>query len=155
MRDINMADIEQELDNLPIPSDVDVVNLTDTYNHSLTRILDNHAPARQKTITIRPSQPWFSDGLHQAKCVKRKSERRWRRTQLTIHKEIFKEDMNTYNNMLESAQTQFYNNRINECGNDTKAVSHVMNEILQRKKEVKLPTHSSSKELADKFVQFF
>jgi hypothetical protein len=56
MRDINMADIQQELESLAIPSDHDLVILTVHYNQSPTRILDHHDPAREKTITIRPSQ---------------------------------------------------------------------------------------------------
>jgi len=51
-RDINMADIQEELESLAIPSDHDVVILTDHYNQLLTRILDHHVPAREKTITI-------------------------------------------------------------------------------------------------------
>ncbi|KAK2155090.1 hypothetical protein LSH36_249g00040 [Paralvinella palmiformis] len=42
-----------------------------------------------------------------------------------------------------------------ECGNDSKAVSHVIKEILQQKKEVKLSIHSSVKDLADRFTHFF
>ena len=155
MRDINMADIQQELESLAIPSDHDVVILTDHYNQSLTSILDHHAPAREKTITIRPSQPWFSDDIHRAKCEKRKLERRWRRTRLTIHKEMYCKSVVAYNKMLDSAQAKFYNNKIAECGNDSKAVSHVMKEILQQKKEVKLPIHSSAKDLANRFAHFF
>jgi len=40
----------------------------------------------------------------------------------------------TYNKMLEDVQAKFYNNKIDKCGNDSKAVSHVMKEILQQKK---------------------
>ena len=71
MHDINKANLQQELESLAIPSDHNVVILTDHYNQSLTRILDHHVPAREKIITICPSQPWFSDDIHRAKCEKR------------------------------------------------------------------------------------
>ena len=57
--------------------------------------------------------------------------------------------------MLEAAQAKFYNNKIADCGNDFKAVSHMIKEIFQQKKEVKLPIHSSAKDLADRFSHFF
>ncbi|KAK2167430.1 hypothetical protein LSH36_28g09096 [Paralvinella palmiformis] len=63
-----------ELESLALPSVHDVVILTDHYNQSLTRILDHHAPAREKTITIRPSKSWFSDDIHRTKCEERKLE---------------------------------------------------------------------------------
>ena len=47
--------------------------------------------------------------------------------------------------MLKSAQSKLYNNKIEECGNDSKAVNQV----------TILPTHSSTKELADRFAKFF
>ena len=56
--------------------------------------------------------------------------------------------------MLESAQVKFCNNKTAKCGNDSKAVSRVMKEILQRKKEIKLPIYWSAKGLATSFVQF-
>ncbi|KAK2167823.1 hypothetical protein LSH36_23g00014 [Paralvinella palmiformis] len=57
--------------------------------------------------------------------------------------------------MLEAAQAKLYNNKIAECGNDSKALGHVMKEILKQEKEVKLPIHSSVKDLADRFAHFF
>ena len=145
MHDINLADIQQELESLAMPSDHDVVTLTDHYNQSLTRILDHRAPVREKTITIRPAQPWLSDDIHRAKCEKRKLERRWRRTRLTVYKEMYREFVATYNKMLQSAPAKFYNNKIAECGKDSKAVNHVMNYIIQRKKETKIPHSLVSK----------
>ena len=68
-----------------------VTDLLDIYDTQLTTVLNKHAPSKEKSIVIRPQQPWFSDDLHQAKSEKRKAERLWRRTGLTVHREIFKE----------------------------------------------------------------
>ncbi|KAK2143079.1 hypothetical protein LSH36_880g01008 [Paralvinella palmiformis] len=57
--------------------------------------------------------------------------------------------------ILEAAEAKFYNNKIAECDKDSKAVSHVMKEILQQQKEVKLPFHSSANHLVDRFAHFF
>ena len=129
--------------------------LTDRHNQLLSAILENHAPARKKTVTIRRKQPWFSDELYTAKCNKRIAERTWRRTGLTVHKEIYHNSRTCYNNMLDAAKTSYYHDKIVQSGSDMKALGGIMNDILHHNKEVKLPTHSSAEELANNFATFF
>ena len=93
--------------------------------------------------------------LHQAKSEKRKAERLWRRTGLTVHREIFKEEKAKYNKLLESSKVSYYNQRIIDCGQDSKAMSQTMNELLFRQKISKLQEHSSAEELANRFSCFF
>ena len=69
-----------------------VADLMDINDTQLTNVLNKHAPPKENSIVIRPQQPWFSDDLHLAKSEKRKAERLWRRTGLTVHCEIFKEE---------------------------------------------------------------
>ena len=68
--------------------------------------------------------------------------------------QIFRESMTRLANMLNAAQSAYYNDKISQAGADTKAISEIMNEIMHRDKSVKLPTHSSAKILADKFGTF-
>ena len=90
------------------------------------------------------------------KCnVFRKAERLWRRTGLIVHHEIFKEERDKYNKLLESSKVSYYNQRIIDCGQDSKAMSQTMNELLFRQKVSKLPEHSSAEELANRFSCFF
>ena len=65
-------------------------DLLNRYNVHLTSVLDKHAPKKEKSVVVRPLQPWFTDELHQAKNERRKAERLWRRTGLTVHKEIYR-----------------------------------------------------------------
>ena len=69
----NIAEGLRDLDDR-----VPVSDLLDTYNQHLTNVLNNHAPAKQKCVVIRPQQPLFSDDLHLAKSEKRKAEKLWR-----------------------------------------------------------------------------
>ena len=89
-----------------------VEDLTNHYNSALTTVLDKHAPARVKMVTIRPKQPWFSDDLYGSKCEKRKWERKWRDTNLTVHYDLFKTARTKFNNMLLQAKKDYYNNMI-------------------------------------------
>ena len=86
LRGVDQVTISEDISAISISDDDDVSVLTDHYHRSLSTILDKHAPVRTKMVSIRPSQPWFTDELHAAKLEKRKCERKWRKTGLTIHK---------------------------------------------------------------------
>ena len=94
--------------------DMDVVEACDYYHSSLVNILDKHAPLKTITVTIRPSHPWFSDELRAAKCRKRKAERKWRVTKLTVHEQIYRDVRDEYNCMLKKAQKVYYTKKIEE-----------------------------------------
>ena len=63
----------------------------DQDNKVLSDLLDQHAPSCTKTVVPRIQQPWFSDSLHQAKRERRKAERKWISSGLTVDYEHFKE----------------------------------------------------------------
>ena len=49
----------------------------------------------------------------------------------------------------------YYNQRVIDCGQDSKAMSQTMNELLFRQKVSKLLEHSSAEELTNRFSCFF
>ena len=68
----------------------DLDKLVKKYDSTLTRILDDHAPLKQRTVTIRPHNPWYSSEIDEAKKIRKRLERRWRNTKLEIDRQIFK-----------------------------------------------------------------
>ena len=64
--------------------------LVERYESQLSTILDKHAPVKTRVVTVRPSSPWYTDGIKAEKVKRRKLERRWRKTKLTVNHEIFK-----------------------------------------------------------------
>ena len=139
----------------PGPSESELSVLTDHYNKELVSILDKHATTRTKLVTIRPKHPWFSDEFYDAKCEKRKCERCWRRTGLSIHYDLLRSAMTQYNNMLNSAKEKYYNNLITESSTDSKSLHRILKEILNQRDDLKRPKHSSDAELANRFANFF
>ena len=132
-----------------------VSDLLNRYNVHLTSVLDKHAPKKEKSVVVRPLQPWFTDELHQAKNERRKAERLWRRTGLTVHKEIYRAEKCKYNTLLLDSKATYFNERITECGNDSKAISKIIDDLLFRHKTTKLPAYSSAQDLANRFATFF
>ena len=77
------------------------------------------------------------------------------RTKLTIHHDLHRVKKIEYNKMLANAKKHHYNTKIVESGHDSKAIAKVIDDILHRNKETKLPKHTSSLELANRFVTYF
>ena len=88
-RDINMSAVKSDI-SAKLSVDADLSSASEPsniYNEALTSVLDKHAPGSRMMVTIRASQPWFSDEIDVAKRAKHDAERRWRNIGLTIHKE--------------------------------------------------------------------
>ncbi len=68
------ADI-RELPLLVTPSD-SLEGLVQPYNEGLCSLVDKHAPLRPRTIVLRPTVPWWSSEIRNAKKALRKAEQR-------------------------------------------------------------------------------
>ena len=53
-----------------------------TTNNTLSKAIDVHAPLKTKNMMSRLAVPWYNDDIKIAKRVRRKAERKWRRTKL-------------------------------------------------------------------------
>ena len=71
--------------------DTDVSLAVQEYNSILTGLLDKHAPVKKRVLTLRPNAAWYTDDIKQEKAKRRKLERRWRATRLTIDRQIYVE----------------------------------------------------------------
>ncbi|GFR79642.1 tyrosyl-DNA phosphodiesterase 2 [Elysia marginata] len=60
----------------------------DCLDNTLRRTLDQLPPLQARTISQRPVSPWFSLCIKVAKQHRRRAERHWRKTRLTIHHHI-------------------------------------------------------------------
>jgi hypothetical protein len=121
-------------------------------NNSLASLVDKHTPLLTKQVTLRP---WYNEELHEAKHLKRKLERKWRKTNLTVDHEIYRNQCASVNKFLKQTRVKFYSEKIESCGRDQKTLFKVTKNLLGRNEEAVLPTSSSSKELAQNFSDFF
>ena len=78
-----------------------------------------------------------------------KEERLWRRTGLTVHKEIYRAEKCKFNTLLLDSKATY-----TDCGNDSKAISKIIDDLF-RHKTTKLPAYSSAQDLASRFATFF
>ena len=157
LRKLNVSSFKEDIKQSDLGTDLEgnISSLTDQYNHVLSSLLDKHAPAKTKLVTVRPSHPWYSDELYAAKRERRRCERVWRRTGLTIHYQLLRAATTEYSNKLSLAKQQYYNNLIADASTDSKSLSNIIKDILQQKSDIKLPKHNSEVELANRFGKFF
>ena len=157
LRSINIQDLQEDIrtSELTICLTSNVCTLVERYNQILTELLDKYVPATTKTVVLRSWQPWFTDSLHQAKRDHRKAEHKWLRSGSFIDFEEFKRVRNSYNNQLYKTKSDYFNNKILDCGNDSKNLCLIINDILHNKKTSKLPDCKCSQQLAEDFSLFF
>ena len=70
------------------------------YNKVLIELVDLHAPAKPCKVRVKAGAPWYNGDIHHAKQVRRKLERRWRRTRLNDVFTRFKRQRTLVNNLI-------------------------------------------------------
>ena len=151
-RETFLEDIENS--SLASPNNSNnVCDLVKIYNDALSELLDKHAPMKDRVFTIHNNAPWYTCEIANAKRDCRKAERRYRNTGLTIHKQIFQDAQTHMHTLIDKAKQDHYKNKVKEA--NQKDLFKIVNELVDTKDSKSLPTHSSPKELADRFCDFF
>ena len=133
----------------------DINEVLGLYNSSLKSTLNKHAPEIQKKILLRKPTPWSTEMIRPEKQKRRKLEKKAKRTQNEIDKQLFKTQKNKVNTLLESYKNEYYSKLIYDNKDDPKTLFRNLNEALHRKEETLLPPSNSDIELAEEFSDFF
>ena len=91
LKRMDFARLHKDINNSKLMENDDssLNDLIDRYNTTLSALLDVHAPIRKKVITLRPATPWFTAEIQKRKVIRRRLERRWRKTRLTVDRELY------------------------------------------------------------------
>ena len=87
LKSINFDDFRHDVSaslKLLLDENTNLNDNVDHYSKSLLDALDKHAPLKNCVITLRPCFPWYTPEIDEAKKKRRKLERRWRSSHLTI-----------------------------------------------------------------------
>ena len=101
---------------LPAPCDF----MVDNFNRNLKTTLDSVAPLLTKTIKIKHTLPWRNEETKKLKRNCRSAERRWRKSKLTIHYQILRQQLKTYNNAVKQARISHFKKLISDNKNNPK-----------------------------------
>lgn len=152
-RDIDIDAFELDIENslyLPVHE-----RSPETYNSKMRLLIEQHAPLQTKQITLRPNTEWYTSELRESNGERRKAERKMRKTGLTIHKQIYRENCISANRLLFKCKKDFYYNKLFDAGGNQKQPHRLTNNLMGNKHEIILPLHSDELELSNKSNQYF
>ncbi|KAK7092915.1 hypothetical protein V1264_008591 [Littorina saxatilis] len=150
MKRIDMAALKDDVRALQL----DRHDLVSSYNSDLRRILDKHAPLTTRTVTDRPSAPWLTPEVSTAKQDRRRAEREWRKSALTVHRQIFAFHREAVKEMVDKNRHQFISQKI-ENSTSSKELFLITGQLLGKTQNKKLPNSVPLDDLPDKFGDFF
>ena len=107
-----------------------VGDMVAAYNDGLRRLVDNHAPQRTMTVTLRPDCPWYTVELRDEKQRRRRAERKWLQTRLDVHRQAYRAQCVVFNNMLVNAKKNYYTTKIGNCKNDQKHLFRITKNLM-------------------------
>ena len=103
-------------------------------NEFLRSLIDMHAPTTQTRAPLHKSDPWYCeirDQLRSAKKVRRKAERRWISSGLTVHKQMYNAAKKEVTALVHSAKTTYFSTKITES-TTCKQLFGITNKLLSR-----------------------
>ena len=146
--------LNSNLQKLSFPTE-SLDSMVQRYNVSLSETLQNNAPLFGKYVRIRPNTAWFNSHIWHAKVMKRRLERKYRKSGLEADLEKYKEQCKTVKLLLTKHKTEFYSCKINQGRNDIKKLYDLSKTLLGEVKQPKLPESDSDQLLAETFNKFF
>ena len=129
-------------------------SLLDLYTVSCKSVVDKHAPLSAKIVTIRPNTAWYTNVVREAKAVRRKLERLWRKTKLEIHRCMFKHQCKVVGKLIFDAKKNFYNKTIEESRDQGKLFK-MASKLFGLKPYGDSTKNSNTSRTADQFNEFF
>ena len=117
--------------------------------------LDKHAPLIKKRISSKPSNPWMTTDILDAKRRRRYLERVWRKKPTNLNRSRFTRQTHLCNRMMAKAKSAYYSQVIDKNSGDQRSLWKAFNQILHRRLPAKLPDCTSLAELAKTFGSFF
>ena len=145
-------EVKRTLDALPATNNI--LTKIGNYNSAMSDLVSEYAPMKTREIKIVPEAPWFDAEYADQRKVRRRAEKKFRRTGLETDKKIYKAlRKETINSSFKKKKSFITEKLQSGC---SRTLYSVVNQLIDNnKKEVVLPKASSDKELADKFLIFF
>ena len=125
----------------------DLHHLVNVFETKAGLAIDKHAPEKTKTLTIRKHHSWFTDEVHQKKCIVRKKEKIWKCNKCPENWQAFREERNQYHSMIRGIKMHILSEQIIRCKGDIKSLYRVFNDITGQKRENPMPEEHDEKDL--------
>ena len=157
IKSIDMESFMQDIiaSNLFPFEDFSLDELIENYNHVLSELLDKHAPIVTKNVSLKKKEaPWFNDALLMAKRQRRCAERKWRKSKLTVDKEIFLNHCRNVRTLISQSKRIYFKDIICNNSNDPRFLFKTVKSLVTPQSFPSI-SFSNQDDIADKFCSFF
>ena len=96
--------LNSDLQKISFPTE-SLDSVVQRYTVSLSETLENKAPLIDKYVRIRPNTAWFNSHIQHTKVMKRRLERKYRKSRLEADLEKYKEQCKTVKLLLTKYKT--------------------------------------------------
>ena len=129
--------------------------MVEVLDNNLRSAIDKLAPLKTRNIVVRPTNPWFDNEIRDQKKIMRKQEKKWRKYKMESDLKSFKLETVKYRQMLKKAREEKIAEKINECGNDSKKLYTLVNNLTCKKIVTPFLDSDSDVILANEFADYF
>ena len=123
--------------------------------NNLRSAIDKLAPLKSRNIMVRPTNPWFNNEIRDKKKKMRKQEKKWRKYNMESDLKSFKSERLKYREMLKKAREVSIAEKVRECGNDSKKLYTLVNNLTCRNMVTPFPDSENDEMLANQFADYF
>ena len=123
----------------------------------LRSTLDSHAPVSRRRVGSEKASPWYAsvrEELKVAKQQRRRAERQWIKSGLTVHKQIFSVARRLVTNIVHRAKSLFIRTQIAES-TTSRQLFDICGRLCGRSTVSLLPAVYPSSQLPDVFCDYF
>ena len=155
IKSINFDSFRADIKKSGLLETTSTFNLVDSYENTLSTLLDTYAPIKSKIITLPPATPWYTPEFQEQKIIKRRLERRLRTTRLIVDRELYTQQCVVVNRFISNAKTNYYKEMISDCGSDQGELFKKIERMFKGTVKRKYPPCVSSEQPANKFANVF
>ncbi|ELU15829.1 hypothetical protein CAPTEDRAFT_215777 [Capitella teleta] len=122
-------------------------------NQVVSETLELHASMKTAKRKESTRKNWYDDEIHEERRKRRQMERKYRKTHLKVHKHMWNEQCQRVVTLINQKKVEYHNGRQQTA--DSRDVFKILNTLLTTENSIPIPTHSSEKDLAERFSEFF
>ena len=154
IKDINTDTLSSLIEHFQIPDHLlSPDELVTLYNNNLQNILNSIAPVKSRPVTFSQTAPWYTSELRSLKAKGRQLERLYKKTGLTVHKEMYNNHILHYKDCISQTKSDYYSTLIHSHEGNSKTLFTLLNRIV--KPPDSLPSHLYSTETCNTLMDFF
>jgi hypothetical protein len=124
-------------------------------NTMLEMCLEKHAPLKNYKQRTRPSEKWMTKEVLEARSKRRRLERQFKDTKLTVHKEMFTSQVKQVNHLINQAKSRFYTDKLQETGTNQKDLYNMVARLTSSCKKLVIPSTIPVSDLPTTFANYF